>query len=74
MSNAMSFQKVHEHLSNILRLTMEKDGEYQDTFPRTNFTDVCTIIGNFTFFNLPGTVNVKITLDGDNVVVVMVKT
>lgn len=72
MSEPMSFQKVHEHLTNILHLAVKKDGEYQDTFPRSNFTDVCRILGNFSYFDLPGTVNVKVIHDKDKVVVVMV--
>lgn len=66
-----SFQKVHEHLINLMHVTIHDKGRHQDTFPRVNFTTACTIIGGLTYLDLDNKLNVSITAEDNKCVVVM---
>jgi hypothetical protein len=67
------FQKIHTSLLNQMHHVMRTGTKEVNTFPRAYFSEVCQIIGGFTYLCMATDLNVTIRTEGNDCIVEMVK-
>jgi hypothetical protein len=68
------FQQIHTTLLNQMHHVIKAETKEVNTFPRAYFSEVCTIIGGFTYLCMNTNLNVTIrTVDSNECIVEMVR-
>lgn len=67
------FQEIHTTLLNQMHHVIKAGNKEVRTFPRAYFSEVCQIIGGFTYLCMNTNLNVTIRTDSNECIVEMVK-
>ena len=67
------FQEIHTTLINQMHHVIQAGNKEKRTFPRAYFSEVCQIIGGFTYLCMATDLNVTIRTNSNDCIVEMVK-
>ena len=67
------FQQIHTTLLNQMHHVIKEGTKEVTTFPRAYFSEVCSIIGGFTYLCMNTNLNVTIRTDSNECIVEMVR-